>query len=303
MAVCKCDVGLSNLGLPNCVPIAGVTKKIILLPYYDNDGNINSVDCADAFDEAYFVAKANDTADKRWQVTPEVKNVDDVKGDSIFESFNDASNLLVQEGTRTFNGVMPQQSPAFLGQLKGARCVQLGVFIIDKNGALIGSGIVEGKLQPFRVDNNTWNATLVKGTDTTLQKVMLSFEYSRLELDENIRMITADSFTFDLLNLQAVKDVNLTGLAVTLPSQIDFTAETIYGSQCALVKVQGLGDPTLTDFVVTVDGVPDAILSVTEASAGVYTIGITSVLVGGEVVVVTIAKDNFEVASGNTVTA
>ncbi len=304
MAVCNCEVGLGNTGLPGCIPIAGVTKKIIMLNYYDNDGNVNEVDCTDTFDKAYFDAKANDSdTSKRWYTLPEIKNVDDVKADSIFESFNDGSNLLIQEGTRTFTGVMPKQSPAFLGKLKEARCVAIGVYIIDKDGNLIGNGSTDGKLQPIRVDNNTWNAVLTKATDTTVQKIALTFEYSRLERDEDLRMITSDSFTYDVLGLQGVKDVNLVGLAVTLPSQIDFTAETIYGSQCALVKVQGLGDPTLTDFTVTVDGTPETILTVVEATPGVYTLGITASLTGGEVVVVDIAKDYFEVQSGNTVTA
>lgn len=301
MAVCKCDIGLSNTGLPNCVPIAGVTKKIIMVNYYDNDGNINEVDCADAFDEAYFLAKVNDAdTSKRWFPLPEIKNVDDVKADSTFESFNDGSNLFVQEGSRTFTGVMPKQSPQFLGQLKTARCVKIGVYIIDESGNLIGNGKVDGKLYPILVDNNTWNPVLMKGTDTTLQKISLSYEYSRLERDEDLRMITSDSFTYDILGLQGIKDVNFVGMAVTLPSQVDFTAETIYGSQCAKVKVQGLD---LADFSATVDGTPETIVSVTEATAGVYTLGLTSVLVGGEVVVVDITKDNFEVISGNSATA
>lgn len=301
MAVCDCEVGLSNTGIPGCVPIAGVTKKIIMLNYYDNDGAVNKVSCGDAFDEAYFTALTNqaDTS-KRWYPLPEIKNVDSVKGDSIFESFNDGSNVFVQEGARTFTGMLPNQSPEFLGQLKAARCVAIGVFIIDEDGNLIGNGSVDGELRPIRVDNNSWNPILMKGTDTTIQKITLSYEYSRLERDEDIRMLTSDEFTYSLLDLRGIKDVNFVGMAVTLPSQVDFTANTIYGSQCSKVTVQGLD---LSDFSATVDAVSETIVSVTEATPGVYTLGLTSVLTGGEVVVVDITKDNFEVISGNTVTA
>lgn len=303
MAVCKCEVGLGNTGLPNCIPIAGVTKKIILVNYYDNDGVINSVDCSDTFNEAYFSAKTNDAdTSKRWYPLPEIKNVEDVKAESLFESFNDGSNLFIQEGTRTFNGVMPKQSPQFLGQLKSARCVAIGVYIIDKDGNLIGNGKTDGKLYPILVDNNTWNPVLMKGTDTTVQKIMLTFEYSRLERDEDLRMITSDEFTFDLLNLQGVKDVNFVGMTADAGTDsATFTAETIYGSQCAKVKVQGLD---VADFSMTVNGAPATITTVDEtAGAGIYTLTTSTDIVASDVVVVDIVKDNFEVVSGNSATA
>lgn len=302
MAVCKCEVGLSNTGLPSCIPIAGVTKRIIMLNYYDNDGNINSVDCSDTFDEAYFAGKVNESdKSKRWYPLPEIKNVEDTKADSIFESFNDGSNLFIQEGTRTFTGLMPKQSPEFLGQLKAARCVKIGVYVIDKDGNLIGNGKVDGKLLPILVDNNTWNPVLMKGTDTTVQKITLTFEYSRLERDEDLRMITADEFTFDILGIQGVKDVNFVNMTADAGTDsATFTAETIFGSQCAKVKVQGLD---LADFSMTVNGAPAVLVSVDETTPGTYTLTTSTDIVATDVVVVDIVKDYFEVISGNTATA
>lgn len=300
---CACDVGLGNTGLPGCIPISSVTKRLIMVNYYDNDGNINAVDCNDTLDEAYFTAKVNEAdTSKRWYPLPELKNVEDLKADSIFESFNDGSNLFIQEGTRTFNGVMPKQSPAFLGQLKTARCVKLGVYAIDKDGNLIGNGKSDGFLYPILVDNNTWNPVLMKATDTTIQKVMLSFEFSRLERDEDIRMITSDEFVdYDVLDLQGLKDVDFIGISAdTGADSVSFTAQTIYGSQCSKVKVQGLD---LADFSATLNGSPETLTSVTEATPGVYTLGLTTDIVGGEVIVIDIVKDGFEVKSGNSVTA
>lgn len=300
MSVCKCNIGLSNTGTPNCVPIMSVTKKIVMVPYYDNDGVVNFVDCTSTLDEAYFDAKLNNVdRSKRWFPLPEIKNVEDVKGESVFESFNDGSNLFIQEGTRTFNGLMPNQSPEFLGQIKSATCVKFGVFIIDKNGNLIGNGKVDGKLYPILVDNQTWNAILMKTTDTTVQKISFSFEYSRIERDEDLRMLSSDDvIDYDLLEVRGIVDVKLIGITSNAGADsISFVAETIYGTQCDKVRIGGL-DPL--DFAVTVNGLPVTVLTVTEAINGSYVLVLNTNLVATDTYVVKISKLYLEVSSGNT---
>ncbi len=307
MGACACNVGLGNTGLPNCVPIMSVAKKIVVVNYKDSDGNINKIDCNDTLNQAYFDALVNnDDKSKAWFPYPEIFNIEDLKADSIFETLNDGTNLFIQEGTRTFSGVMPNKSPEFLGQIKSARCVEIGVFIIDADGSIIGNGSEEGFLRPIRVNNQTWNATLVKTTDTESQKVALTFEYNKLERDEDLRMILSTDLSYDVLNdMDGIVDVVFKNIASTTgvgTSTVSFDLETIYGSQCAKVIVQGLGDPDATDFSVSVDGTPETPTGVTESPAGSYVLN-TSDLTGGEELVVSIAKNGFEALSGNTTTA
>ena len=41
---CNCDMGLSNTGRPNCLPLQSVTSKLILVPLQDNAGAYNYID-------------------------------------------------------------------------------------------------------------------------------------------------------------------------------------------------------------------------------------------------------------------
>lgn len=41
---CNCDMGLSNTGRPNCLPLQSVTSKLILVPLQDNAGAYNRID-------------------------------------------------------------------------------------------------------------------------------------------------------------------------------------------------------------------------------------------------------------------
>lgn len=302
MGVCKCNLGLGNTGTSGCVPIMDVVKKLIIVPYFDIAGNVNSIDCTVPITPVFVTGKLNDDSDKRWYPTPgEIKNVEDVRGDSLFETFNDGSNIFIQEGPRTFAGLMPNQTPAMLGKLKQARCAAIGVFAIDKSGNLIGNGKVDGFLYPIRVDQNTWNPLLVKTTDTTSQKIALGFEYSQAERDEDLRMITADEITAELLQIKGLRDICFTGIvADSATDEISFTLDTIFGSQCNKVKEQGLTD---ADFTVTIEGLPGTITGYTEDQPGQYVLSVSDDIILADDVVVDIVKDGLEVEKGNTVEA
>jgi hypothetical protein len=78
--VCNCEVGLSNTGLPNCAPIADVTKRIILVPIFANDGTRNEYEVATTtFNQVFFDGKINEAdASKRWFPLPDIENIEDV---------------------------------------------------------------------------------------------------------------------------------------------------------------------------------------------------------------------------------
>lgn len=298
MSVCSCNVTLGNTGTPNCYPVMGVTKKAFIVPYYDDAGSVNRIDLSTlTFDQTYLDGKINATDDsQRWFPLPEFKNVEDVKGDSLTESFNDGSVVFIQEGARTFNAVMLKQSSVFLGKLKEARCTEIGVFFVDQNGNFIGSQIEEGFLYPIKIDENTWNPVLMKSTDTTIQKIMLSFEFDRNELDENLRMITANSITADLLNSRGLLDVNAAYSAI---STTGFTATMTldYGNVLDPLKFKGavLADFTLYNETTAASVV---ITSVTESSDGVYDFVIPA-QTSADVMTLTLSKNGYELYSSD----
>lgn len=267
---CKCDVGLGNTGTPNCQPIATVAKKLIVVPTYDSTGAKNGILLSDTLDEAYLTAKINAAdASQRWFPLPVMENITHERAESISETAASGKLAFIREGIKSFSGEMWKQSPALLGKIKEARCTNISVYIIDNDGNVIGSCPTDdGYLYPIQVDKDSWDARTVEATDTTVQKILLSFNWSDDEKDEDIRMITEDDYTFDALASKGLLDVNATYSGI---STTEFTAtlSTIYGSKAALVKVKGLLAGDFSLFNVTSSSAV-TITSVTESADGVY---------------------------------
>lgn len=268
---CSCEVSLSNTGTPNCVPIASVIKKLILVPLVADDGTANFVDTTDVLDEAYFTALINHAdPSKRWYVTPEIKNVASDKADSVFEEFDDASKVFIRQGKRSFTGIMPQQSPTFLGQLENWRCAEFGVFAIDKDGNLIGVQETVDTLYPIKIDAASWNPTLLFGTDSTIQKIQLTFDFSLDVLDSTLYMIEATEIVpVNLISKEGLLDVNS---AISTISTTSFKAalSTKFGSAITKQPVKGL---VAADFALynVDDALAVAIIAAVESPAGTYT--------------------------------
>lgn len=269
---CKCDVSLSNTGRPGCAPIQSVTKSLIVVPIYKADGTKNFIDTTVTLNAAYFTAKINhaDTT-QRWYPITGMKNVTVEKADSVFEEFEDASKIFIREGLKSFTTIIPNADPTFLGKIKNLRCAEFGVYVIDKDGNLIGSSTEANKLYPIAIDAASWNPTLVSATDTTVQKVQLTFDYSIDEMDENLQMILSTDVTgVNLLSLEGLLDVNSSYSSIALTS---FVAKltTDYGSIVSKQAVKGLVAADFALYNVT-DAASVTITSSTESPAGTYTI-------------------------------
>jgi len=197
--VCDCDdSSLQNTGLPNCVPKFGVTKKIIMVPLYANDGTANFIDLTATLDAAYFNAFINHAdSSKRWYPIPgEIKNVESTKSENITEGFNDGSKQFVAEGIRSFTAIFPGLNQITAGQLKASRCSQFGIYEIDNASSLLGYTSNEtGKLYPITVDENTTGLSrfLFINVDNGAGKTF------QIYLNQKNKIITFDSTenTFD----------------------------------------------------------------------------------------------------------
>jgi len=270
MASCKCDVSLGNTGLPSCQPIANVASKIFYFQTYADDGSRNGIDTTVTLDQAYLDSLINHAdGSKRFYPLPKMENVTSVRAESAFEESPAGTKAFIKEGTKSFFGEMWKQSPAFLGQLKGARCTDISVLVLDIDGNIIGSCDDGGTtLYGIKVDKNSWEPLLVESTDTTVQKVSLGFDFDSTAKDEDLRMIVADEYTADFESANGLLDVNA---VYSLVSTTGFTAtlSTIYGSKITPIKDTGLvaGDFSLFN---NTTSLPVVITSVTESANGVY---------------------------------
>lgn len=290
---CNCNVGLNNTGRPNCVPLFSVTNNLIQVPLYDNDGNRNGIDLTAPVPNwnAVYVNAAD--ASQRWFPIPAFENVELPKADSQFEEANSGRKAFLRQGKRSFAGELwaDDSTPTFLGKLQTARCVDFGVYIVDVNGNLIGSK--EGNMfYPIPVDNASWDPRFMFATDTTVQKIMLGFDFDRNFDESTMYMISAAEGLIDFSTLKGLVDIDLTIVSAST-SAIDLTAATQYGTAYTPVVYQGAtatadwsvyNNTTLATITVS---------AVTEGPAGTYQLSIGAGVSTGDDLTISVSKLGF----------
>lgn len=266
---CNCTNGLGNTGQPNCVPIQSVTSTLIMVPLYGNDGVRNGIDLSLALPVWDTLINEAD-ASKRWFPLPKFENVEMPKADSQFEESNSGRKVFLREGVRSFAGELwaEDSSTTLLGKLKGNRCVDFGVYIVDVNGNLVGSE-VDGFLYPVPVDNPSFDPRWMVATDSTTSKIMVGFDFARLFDDSTLYMITPTEGGIDFNSLSGLIDVDFT---FTSSSTTVAVAKLNFSYGTALNKLKFIGG-LIGDFTMTNDntGLPVAMSTVVESPDGTYT--------------------------------
>ena len=261
---CKCDSGLSNTGVPNCVTLQSVTSKFVMVPLEDSTGAKNFIDLTATLNEAFFDALINQAdATKRWFPLPLLENVSMEKGDSTFEEAPSGRKVFIKQAKRSFSGELWEATPQLLSKIQDNRCVEFGIYIIDVNGNLVGSKVGD-KLYPIPVDNQSFDARLMYATDTTVQKLMVTFDFYRLFDEGTLWLITPDEVNYDFNLLEGLLDVEMTKVSA-LQTELVVDATLMFGTALNPIKVTGLvlADFTLLD---ATTGSPITITGVTAVS-------------------------------------
>ena len=276
MALCSCSTGKGNTGRPNCFPIFDVTKKVIFLDYFKDDGTVNGIDLT-ALTGGIFTQTDLDALTQnldpnlRWYASPLIKQVVNERGDNITEDFDDGSTIFIQKGARTFTGIVTKGDPKFSGAIESMRCSTLGVFYIDKTGNLIGKQTRDGFLDPILLENETIDGNYVMPTDTTGSKVGISFGVSTSEDDTDMIMLTADTITADLLGARGLVDAINTSTTTQSTTELFFHLDTPYGGATSRIAASGLvlADFTFTNLTTALAVVPSGVVE-NPADSGNY---------------------------------
>jgi len=288
---CNCNIGLSNTGRPNCVPLFSVVSSLIAVPMFANDGTANGIDLnaplptwADLVNEA--------DASKRWFPIPAFENVEMPKADSQFEEANSGRMVFLRQGKRSFAGELwaDDSTPTFLGKLQANRCVDFGVYIVDINGNLIGSQVGD-VLYPIQVDNPSWDPKFAFATDSTTQKIMLGFDFDRLFDESTMYMITPSEAGVDFTTLKGLIDVELSVVSSFLSSVI-LDAKFHYGTALNKILFQGA---SISDFVVFNNSTSSVVTlaSSFEGPNGTYTLSYSAAQTLGDSITITIDKTGY----------
>lgn len=277
MSDLNCNIGGSNTG-QSCVPIMRVQKKIFLVPTFDSTGVANEIDLTQTLNEAYFTARVNDTdASQRWYPLPEMKNIVDERGDSLYQTFEDGSKVFISQGTRTFNGLIvgADAAPQMVGKITSHRGVGMSIFIVDKEKNLIGKvGSSATKLAPIELEADSIDAKFIKTIDTAIQAIQVSFDVHMNEDDADLRMIQSTEMSYDISRLRGLIDVDAT---ISSISTTGFTATltTDGGTPITPVLCKGLVAGDFALYNVT-DASAVTISTMTESPSGVYAFTFTA---------------------------
>lgn len=237
---CNCDMGLSNTGVPACVPIQSVTSTLIMVPLKSNAGVSNAIDLTSAVPNwSSLVNQADESL--RYFPLPQFENVELPKADSQFEEANSGRKVFLRQGVRSFAGELwaDDSSPTLLSKLQNNRCVEFGVFIIDVNGNLVGSK-VGTRLFPIAVDNPSFDPKFMFATDSTCSKIMVAFDFDRLFDEGTMYMITPEEAGINFNDLDGLIDVDFADLTQVANTSITFDAEFDYGTAYNPIKLKGL---------------------------------------------------------------
>lgn len=289
---CNCNVGLSNTGRPGCVPLQSVTSKMVMVPLTANDGTLNGINLSNPLPTWSDLINEAD-ASKRWFPLPEFENVELPKADSQFEEANSGRMAFLRQGKRSFAGELwgDDSTPTLLGKLTAGRCVQFGVYIVDVNGNLIGSKS-NGYLYPIPVDEQSWDPKFMFATDSTVQKIMLGFDFYRLFDESTMYMITVTEAGINFNDLTGLIDVNLEVLSQVTTVSVTVNASFDYGTALNPILFQGAtntADWSIYDVTNSVlIGVPSG---VTEVFAGVYVVDYA--FSAGDDYTLSVVKDGF----------
>ncbi len=290
---CNCEMGLSNVGVPACVPIQSVTSTLIMVPLKSNAGVDNAIDLSVAIPTWSTLVNQSDES-QRWFPLPQFENVELPKADSQFEEANSGRKAFLRQGVRSFSGELwaDDSSPTLLSKLQNNRCVEFGVYIIDVNGNLVGSKVGD-KLYPIAVDNPSFDPKYMFATDSTISKIMVGFDFYRLFDEGTMYMITPEEAGINFNDLEGLIDVNFADLTQVANTSVTFNAEFDYGTAYNPIKLKGLVD---TDFALynNTTSTSETIGSATEnlPLEGNYTIAFA--FVSAESYTLSISKDGYD---------
>jgi len=292
MEVCDCNAGLSNTGLPGCVPVQSITSSIILVPLKANDNTKNGIDTTAVVPTWSDLVNEVDPS-KRWYPLPAFENVEQPKADSLFEEAASGRSAFLRQGKRSFTGELWEEdaSPTYQGKLEAQRCSEFGVYIVDVNGNLIGSQ--DGDfLYPIPVDSPSWNPVYMFPTDTTVQKIVLAFDFYRLFNDSSMKMITATEAGQNFTELDGLMDV-LFSNEVPAPLLTSFDAKLCYGT--AINPIVYSGAILTADWAIfnNTTALAVAVDSVTEGPNGTYVIDHAAGIVATNSYTISVTRNGF----------
>lgn len=301
--ICSCEMpSFGNLGRPNCVIEQGVLFSPMFMPRYRSNGDRNTLDLSvdpmtipdsdgQTGNYATFGAYIKDRIENvnwhpsdRFYPMPEVENATFDRTETGFETAPSTRRYKIDTGgVRTFSMELwgKNSVAGMFRELNKYGCSEIDFAYVDIQGNMwvvkdeIKSTIVRG----YAIDEETFDVFKTYATNTSKNKLMVSFDLDNQECEENSFAIIPEDLGY--------KATTLTGLISAYSTSSNATLTTIvvdvnanYGKAKQAKSIKGLVD---ADFVVKdATGTVLPHTGTVENSDGVYTITMTALLTASE---------------------
>jgi len=284
---CKCNVGLSELGIPSCRVLMGYVKSLI---FADREAGINAT--AINGDRDVYVALYNHynnipqtlISANYLKLLQGVIDLAATVDDPVTETFSDNTAIFIREGRTTVEFKLvatPFELSQYLRELRCRR--DLGVYLVDNDGRVWGVQYALTSLRPIPIDSATLSIKAEYPTATTSQKVMVKFQFLDTFKDHDLRGVgmAPEIHTMQVpiqthLQLKGVISGGGSGL-----DGVDVRLYAIYGTGASLYTPV-TGYDVVAKWEVFDNGTPVAIGSATESASdpGLYTITFPTIASG-----------------------
>tara|TARA_R110002153_G_scaffold32752_15_gene99113 strand:+ start:1368 stop:2330 length:963 start_codon:yes stop_codon:yes gene_type:complete len=312
--ICSCgDPKFGNLGRPNCIIEMKAIAFPVIFPRFNDVGVRNTIDVTSATlgSDLLALVQPSNPAQNRIYPFPRMENVTEERTDTTYETAASGRKYLI-EGVgevRTWMFELWGKDAAnqILRELNKYGCSELDFFLVDIAGTLWGiKDEINGDLmRGYEMSTETFNAFRRYATDTTTQKIMISWDVDNGECEENSYGVTSE----ELVATGGVKATSLKGLISAFQTVSALTAtdlQTIvytgFGSAGDRGKVVGLAPANsaanFTAFNETTQ-LAVTLTSATETADGEYTLVMSIAQTATDPIKISVAATGYDVADNS----
>lgn len=303
--ICSCaNPSFPVLGRPDCVLEMKAVAFPIIVPRFKADGSRNTIDLTSATlgaDIKALISTSTATLERIYPF-PRCENVNFERTDTVFETAPSTRKYKIANvgGVRTFRFELWSKDAVhnILRELKKLGCSDVDFFMVDVSGSLWGilDNPTDTVMRGYEMATETFDAFKDYATDTTVQKLMVSWDLDNAEAEENSYGISSEALGYSATTLKPLTSANIK-LEEISSTVIQFTVTEPDGSYAGSPVVSLVTSGA--NFSVTADGVAVAGTPL-ETSDGVYSFTHSATINVGDLVIGSIdSAVGYDIADGS----
>jgi hypothetical protein len=238
----------------------------------------------------------------RYYPLPSMKNVENVREESKFFTWDDDERDFLKQGAKQFKGHIKVEDggPALVKKLQAWRGAEFGAFLIDEDGNFIYRTSDGTLVQPLHIAGGSFDVRWIEPAAEAVGMVEVSWNWHPDLNDGELRYITKENLDFDGLSYTDVFGLYDVDITTSSPSTTALTVAIVTDYN---VPVTGLA---LTDMRLynTTDSAEVTITSATESTTtpGTYVLAFAAEGAGDELLFNLLAASGYDPADTATAT-